>query len=168
MTRGELTDCYRRFYRPLGMYALKLLGDVDEAEDIVQEIFGTLVDRSDDISSATVKPYLYRAVHNRVLNRLRDSMGERLAEYPDEVTEEDIDTSERDARLWEEIGQLPQRCREVFLMAKRDGMSYAEIAEELGISVKTVENQMTKALSRLREALSARKGRKVFFLPFLV
>lgn len=168
MTNSELIDCYKHLYRPLGMYALRLIGDVDEAEDIVQEVFGTLVDRGNDVSVATVKPYLYRAVHNRALNWLRDNRGEESIEGIEEVTEEDIDTSERDARLWVEIGRLPQRCREVFLMAKRDGLSHAEIAEELGISVKTVENQMTKALSRLREALSARGGRKVFFLPFLV
>ncbi len=168
MTHSELADCYRSLYRPLGMYVLKLVGDVDEAEDIVQEVFGTLIDRSSDIALATVKPYLYRSVHNRALNWLRNNRGETSIEGIEEVTDEDIDTSERDARLWVEIGRLPQRCREIFLMAKRDGLSYGDIAEELGISVKTVENQITKALARLRDTLNSRGGRKVFFLPFLV
>lgn len=73
-------------------------------------------------------------------------------EWP-EPTEEDIDTSERDARLWKALDELPPRCRTVFLMSKRDSMSNREIAEELSISIKTVENQITKAYSRLRESL---------------
>ena len=59
----------------------------------------------------------------------------------------------------------PEKCREVFLLSKRDGLSNDQIAEKMGISVKTVKNQMTKAYSRLRDALSG--GYKPFFLPFL-
>jgi RNA polymerase sigma-70 factor (ECF subfamily) len=63
---------------------------------------------------------------------------------------EAVDRSEREAKVWEIINDLPDRCREVFLMSKRDGMTYNEIAEELGISVKTVEHQISKALKKLR------------------
>ena len=80
-----------------------------------------------------------------------------------DISDEDIDTSERDAVLWTAIDALPERCRDIFLMSKRDGMSNAGIAAELGISVKTVENQMTKAFSRLREA-----GTKSVFPAFLI
>ena len=82
-----------------------------------------------------------------------------------DVGEEEIDTSFRDARIWKAIDKLPEKCREIFLMSKRDGLTNEEIADELGISIKTVKNQMTKAFSRLREALS--DGHKPFFLPFL-
>ena len=81
------------------------------------------------------------------------------------LTEEDVDTAERDARIWAAIDKLPERCREIFLLSKRDGMSNEEIADELGLSVKTVKNQLTKAFSRLRDALAP--GHKPFFLPFL-
>ena len=81
------------------------------------------------------------------------------------MSDETVDTSQRDARVWKAIDELPERCREVFLLSKHDGLSNEEIAEELGISIKTVKNQMTKAFSRLREALS--DGHKPFFLPFL-
>lgn len=82
-----------------------------------------------------------------------------------DVSEEEIDTSIRDAKIWKAIEELPEKCKEIFLMSKRDGYSNEEIADELGISIKTVKNQMTKAFSRLREALST--GHKPFFLPFL-
>ena len=77
-----------------------------------------------------------------------------------------IDTSERDAALWRAIEALPERCRRVFLLSKRDGLSHAEIADEMGISVKTVENQITKAYSRLRGELTGFRM-PVVFLPFL-
>ena len=86
-------------------------------------------------------------------------------EYIPDVSESDIDTSERDAKIWRAIGSLPEKCRKVFLMSKQKGMRNDEIAMEMGISIKTVKNQMTKALARLREVLS--DGEKPFFLPFL-
>ena len=74
-----------------------------------------------------------------------------------------------DAALWNAVDALPPRCREVFLAVKRDGMSHADIAAQMGISVKTVEAQITKAMTRLREALAPYRRRSVrpFFLPFL-
>ncbi|MDE5585840.1 MAG: sigma-70 family RNA polymerase sigma factor, partial [Muribaculaceae bacterium] len=67
--------------------------------------------------------------------------------------------------LWKAIDALPDKCREVFLLSKRDGLSNEEIAERMDISIKTVKNQMTKAFSRLRDTLSP--THKPFFLPFL-
>jgi RNA polymerase sigma-70 factor (ECF subfamily) len=81
------------------------------------------------------------------------------------VSDEDIDLSQRDALLWRAVDALPERCREIFLMSKRDGMSGAEIAEELGISPKTVENQITKAYRSLRDTLNP--SIHLFFFPFL-
>ena len=82
------------------------------------------------------------------------------------MSDEEIDTSERDAALWRAIEALPERCRRIFLLSKRDGLSHAEIADEMGISIKTVENQLTKAYSRLRGELKG-FGMPVVFLPFL-
>lgn len=64
--------------------------------------------------------------------------------------EEAVGRSFREAELWERIDRLPDRCREIFLMSKRDGMKYSEIASELGLSEKTVEHQISKALKRLK------------------
>ncbi len=171
MTSKEFKNKFDELYLPLCMYALRITSDREESEDIVQQAFAYTCERlGDDEEIASIKSYLYRAVHNLAITRMRrlartDQMNEDI-EMAGEVTEEEIDTSERDAILWREIGKLPDRCREVFLMSKRDGYTNREIAEELGISEKTVENQMTKAYSRLRESLMP-AGRRVFFLPFL-
>ncbi len=167
----EFRNEYKRMCMPLGMYALRLVGNVDDAQDIVQAAFMTAWQKilnGEDIQN--FKPYMYRVVHNTSISflsqrNMMDSLSHLEKEGFDQVTEEAIDTAERDAALWKAIDSLPDRCRKVFLMSKRDGMSNAAIAEELGISIKTVENQMTKAFSVLRGNPGLRSG-KVFFLPF--
>lgn len=169
MTVREFEIQFNLLYMPLGMYALRIVGDVDMAEDVVQEAFAAAWERiGSGVEIENLKAYMYRAVRNEALRCVRANAGDSSSvDCGDvDISEDEVDTSERDARLWMAIDRLPQRCREVFLMSKRDGFSNAEIAEELGISVKTVENQMTKAYKALRDSLVP-QGRKVFFLPFL-
>lgn len=166
MTVKEFEIFFRRLYLPLGMYALRIVDDADVAEDMVQEAFLNTWERLEgglDISN--FKAFMYRSVRNECLSYL-SSLKEKVGEeFIPEAGEEEIDISFRDARIWKAIDELPEKCGEIFLMSKRDGYSNEEIADELGISIKTVKNQMTKALSRLRESLS--DGHKPFFLPFL-
>lgn len=166
MTVREFESCFKSLYLPLGMYALRIVGDADDAEDLVEESFlkaWQAIENGTEI--ANFKAYMYLLVRNACISFLR---GRRETVAIDEIPEPDdecVDTSLRDARIWRAIDELPEKCREIFLMSKRDGMSNEEIADELGISIKTVKNQMTKAFARLREALS--DGHKPFFLPFL-
>lgn len=162
----EFEIFFRRLYLPLGMYALRIVDDADIAEDMVQEVFMNAWERLEGgLEISNFKAFMYRSVRNECLSYL-SSLKEKVGEeFIPEVCEEAIDTSFRDARIWKAIDELPEKCREIFLMSKRDGYSNEEIADELGISIKTVKNQMTKAFSRLREALS--NGHKPFFLPFL-
>lgn len=143
-----------------------MVNDVDQAEDLVQDAFlksWHRVEQGEEI--ANFKSWMYRCVRNECISFLRGSKEIVGRDELPEVGEETIDTSERDARIWRAVDELPEKCREVFLMSKRDGMTGEDIASELGISIKTVKNQMTKALSRLRQALSS--GHRPFFLPFL-
>ena len=166
MTIREFETEFKRLYLPLGMYALRLVGDTVMAEDMVQDAFAAVWQAlSEGTEIDSFRPYMYRCVHNACLVYLRQKQDMVGADMLPEVANEDIDTSERDANVWRAIDALPARCREVFLMSKRDGMSNQEIADELGLSVKTVKNQMTKAFSRLHDALAP--GHKPFFLPFL-
>lgn len=148
------------------MYALRLVDDAVIAEDMVQDAFmkaWIYIEKGGEIDNFTA--FMYRTLRNVCLSYLRDKRDMLGEEYIPDVEEEDIDTSFRDAEIWKAIDSLPEKCREIFLMSKRDGLTNEEIADELEISVKTVKNQMTKAFQRLREALSG--GHKPFFLPFL-
>lgn len=168
----EFEIYFKRYYTPLGMYVLRICGDTSATEDIVQEAFSIIWQkRSGDALPDNFRSYLYRIAHNLTIDHIRKNQSSftsiPLSDIEDSLpTEEDIDTSERDARLWQAISRLPQRCREVFLLSKQDGLSNAQIADKLRISPKTVESQMTKAFKALRESLSPSSGR-VFFLPFL-
>ena len=166
MTSREFDIFFRRMYLPLGMYALRILDDAQTAEDVVEDAFTKawqLIEDGKDF--ADFKSYMYRMVHNGCISFLRSKKETVGLEFVPEAYEDTVDTSERDARIWKAIDDLPEKCREVFLLSKRDGLSNEEIAEKMGISIKTVKNQMTKAFSRLREALSS--GHNPFFLPFL-
>lgn len=148
------------------MYALRFVEDADVAEDMEQEAFmkaWLYVENGGRIDNFT--SFMYTSVRNVCISYLREKKETLDESHIPDVGEEEIDTSVRDARIWRAIDELPDKCREVFLMSKRDGLSNEEIAEEMGISVKTVKNQMTKAFSRLRESLA--DGHKPFFLPFL-
>ncbi|MCH5242747.1 MAG: RNA polymerase sigma-70 factor [Muribaculaceae bacterium] len=166
MKSSEFDIYFRKLYLPLGMFALRMVEDADVAEDLVSNTFANVWQKMvDGIEIINFKAYLYQSVRNECLVFLRDKKEMVSLENILEVDEETIDTSERDAKIWKAIDQLPEKCRQVFLLSKRDGLSNEEIAKEMGISIKTVKNQMTKAFSRLREALSS--GHKPFFLPFL-
>lgn len=166
MNVKEFERLYKRLYMPLCMYALRLVEEPTASEDIVQDSFikawryceaGGIID--------SFPSFMYRTVRNECLLFLRGRKITVGEEYIPEVSDTDIDTSERDARIWRAIGSLPEKCKKVFLLSKQKGLSNDEIAREMGISIKTVKNQMTKALGRLRETL--KDGEKPFFLPFL-
>lgn len=166
MNVSEFGAFFKVLYLPLGMYALRLVNDADVAEDIVQDAFvkaWQFVDSGGCVEN--FRAYMYMAVRNGCVSYMRGLHDVVGVDAIPEVDEGVVDTSVRDARIWRAIDELPSRCRNVFLLSKRDGLSNEEIAEELGVSIKTVKNQMTKAYSRLRESLSS--GHKPFFLPFL-
>lgn len=170
MTIREFEKYFRKLYLPLGMYALRIVDNADDAQDIVEDTF---VKAWQYISSGyeicNFNSYIYRCVRNECVSYLRSKKEFEDLDAIPEICEETIDTSYRDAKIWKSIDELPEKCRQIFLMSKRDGLTNSEIADKMGISIKTVKNQMTKALSRLRESLSesTSNNHKPFFLPFL-
>lgn len=153
---------FRRHYAPLCEFVRGYVHSEDAAEDIVQDLFLALWGKHDLPDAPAFTPaYLYRAARNRALKHLRhrrvvSRWEERAAQAPAPVREgTDHDVRRREARESAEraIADLPDRCREIFLLSRRQHMSYAEIAEALGLSVKTVEVQMWRALKKLRESL---------------
>lgn len=147
---------FKRYYRQLCLYAAHYLkGDIAASEDIVQDCFVKLWQQEAKRDITDKRAFLYSTVRNACIDTLRRQHPEMTSIDPSDLEEvisdeEAVDRSEQEAKVWETIDALPDRCREVFLMAKRDGMTYNEIAEALNISVKTVEHQISKALKKLR------------------
>jgi len=161
---------FRTYYERLCSYANTILNDIDEAEEMVQGAFLTVWEKHETMEIHTsVKSYLYRAVHNSCLNRVkhykvRKEHGEAYkhqADYLHDDASELLVGSELESLVAAAIDSLPQQCKTVFKLSRFENLSYAEIAEQLNISVKTVENHMVKALKTLREKLKD-------YLPVLI
>ena len=153
---ATIEDLVRLNDRPLCMFALHYLQDADLVEDVVQECFTVLWEKLEQGADvANRRAYLYMSVRNRCLDHLRRKglPTESLKPYDTYGIIDDDDAEERsvmEAKLWTAIDSLPEKCRQVFLMSKRDGLKYEEIAEELGLSDNTVRNQISKALNVLK------------------
>ena len=149
---------FQTYYRPLCLYAVHYLHDVDEAEDTVQDCFVRLLEKKTAFffpSQEKLKSFLYTTVRNACIDKLRHQCPVLQDISPSDLSgfisdEEARERSFSEAELWTAIERLPDRCREIFLLSKRDGLTYREIAEELSLSEKTVEHQVSKALKLLR------------------
>ena len=131
MTIREFETYFTRLYLPLGMYALRIVDNADDAEDIVENTFmkaWQIVSSGSEIEN--FNSYIYRCVRNECISFLRGRKELEDIDSISEICEEVIDTSFRDARIWKAIDELPEKCREIFLMSKRDGLTNAEIAED--------------------------------------
>lgn len=152
-----IDQLFRYYYRPLCLYALHYVNQIDQAEDIVQDCFSLLWEKMNEGEAEieNAQSYLYAMVKNRSLNYLRKesvfdltlSLSD-LEELPEEELEE---RSAIEARMWTAIDALPDRCREVFLLNKREGLTYKEISERFHISIHTVDNHIRKAMRLIRE-----------------
>ena len=147
---------FQQFYRPLCMYALHYLQDIAQVEDMVQDAFVTMIEQQQNGKEINNhKAYLYTTVRNNCLDMIRREQQSVTMIMPQDADgaisdEEAAERSFHEAELWTAIDSLPERCRIIFLMANRVGERYREIATELGITEKTVEHQVSKALKILR------------------
>ena len=161
-----IDSLFRLYYRPLCVYALHYLKDKDLIEDLVQEAFTAYwMKETEDGGIASPRAYLYTAVRNRCIDVIRrqrrqdvelESVGEDILPVEDDVVisdEEAADNSLREARIWLAIDRLPAKRRRIFLMSRRDGMKYSEIARSLGLSENTVRNQVSRALEAIRQGV---------------
>ncbi|MBO5601359.1 MAG: RNA polymerase sigma-70 factor [Prevotella sp.] len=163
---------YKRYYKALTMYALNLIEDMTIAEDLVQDVFFTILEKEVTfINEKTLHVYLYTSVHHRALNYYKHREVEIrhskiLSENDYDIEEDEIYAREDIYRqLFEAIDQLPVRQREVFISAM-EGKKNREIAEALGISIFTVKVQKQKALKSLRKKLSDKQW--LFLMNFVM
>lgn len=159
-SKTDIDKIFKLYYRSLCMYILHYVHDIDAAEDIAQDCFTAFWKNTakENIVIENIKAYLYTTARNHSLNYLRKESVYRSIITPSDLEDilTDDETEERsviEARMWTAIDVLPERCREIFLLNKRDGMKYKEIAEKLQISVNTVDNHISKALRLIREGI---------------
>ncbi len=149
---------FSEYYDWLCNYIFQLCHDRSLSEDIVQE---TLVNfwekRKQIVITSSLKNYLFRSCHNRFLQHIRkesprfDTLDKIQGDIISETSWEDDQFDFKMKKLNELIDQLPPRCKEIFVQNKLEKKKYKEIALNMGISIKTVENQMSKALHFLKE-----------------
>jgi RNA polymerase sigma-70 factor, ECF subfamily len=154
---------FRKHYQALCNYACGILKDMDDAEEVVQSIFLKFWEQRQEIEiNVSLKSYLYRAVHNTCLNRLKhlkiqETYRQYVGEYLDvtyDTATETLDKYELESRISEALEKLPEQCRIIFKMSRFEELKYQEIANQLGLSIKTVENQIGKALKIMRTELA--------------
>ncbi len=166
--RAAFVALFAAHYVALRDFACGIAGSAEVAEEVVQDVFVRLWDmRTEWVVHGTVRGYLFGAVRHRALNVRRGTRAElaRAEAWARErrgdgvgrasEVERALEASELSAALRRAIDRLPERCRLVYTLRWRYELSYAEIAQSLGIAIKTVEAQLTKALRMLRQELAA-------------
>lgn len=130
------------------------------AEDIVQDVFANIWQKENVNIIETEKSFLFQCTKNKCLEHLRrEKIKTKYIEAQESDTasvsiEKDTELYMRKEKLFNSIRQLPPKCQEVFVMSKVNGLTYGEIAKQLDISIKTVENHIGKALRLLRASLA--------------
>ena len=160
-TRNEAAfeQVFKTHFKALHAYACTILKDDDLAEEMVQNVFVKLWERKENLTiSGSVTAYLYKAVYNESLNSLKHQkvksayqshLSYSMKNETDNAAKR-ISLQELELRLQKALNELPEQCRAIFQMSRFEELRYREIADRLGISIKTVENQMGKALKLLR------------------
>lgn len=152
---------FSEYYHALCLQAKFILTDADIAKDIVQEFFCHVWDIRAQLGVIhDFKHYASRAVRNACLTYLKqakrnipyDSLfSEALAADDRAEREQQLTRAEREKALWAVIGRLPEQRRIIFLLTNKDGLSYAQVGERLGISINTVKTQIRLAYQFLRQ-----------------
>lgn len=161
--RKAISLLFERHYSIMCRVALRIVGDTETAQDIAQEVFTNLWKKRDtlEIKSAPAA-YLKMAVRNRSINFIKSKKfnfnpdGEELQIASNEATaQQNLEAADLQGKITEAIDNLPPKARIPFCLNRFEDMTYSEIAVQLGVSVKTVEYQVSKALSILRESLKS-------------
>lgn len=158
--KQSFSELFHRYYSALCLFAVRFLGDEEQSRELVQEVFVQLWEKRRQIRiHSSVKSYLFRSVKNQLINWANHQKVEQ--KYLEKIMSEKIEMQpsqyyievDLHRKIENSINALPAKRREIFKLSREQGLSYREIAEQLKISVKTVETQMGLALQQLREAL---------------
>ncbi len=165
-SEDSFTLLFKEYNLKLCSYAYRILNDNNEAKEVVHTTFCKIWDNRKTLEiNESLKSYLYKSVYNNCISNLRkkkqyakyvdlglgDLYFNRIVQNPH--AELKLIDSEYRKIIISAIKELPDRCREIFIKCKINGQTYSGVAEELNISIKTVESQMSIALKRLRKNL---------------
>ena len=164
-------EIFELYYVPLCYYARKYHLNPYESEEVVQQIFLKIWERREQFHlEKSIQPYLYQSVKNESINYLKQrsviarnkeeyTIKIKKAELFSEISEEDGTSAllarELEEQVNEAIEKLPEKCKEIFLMSRKEYLSMKEIAEKLDISVNTVQKQISIAIFKLKEMLKS-------------
>jgi RNA polymerase sigma-70 factor, ECF subfamily len=172
--RGEVKafeKIFEAYYGSLCLFARKIVGDMDHARDIVQDVFVSVhVNHKTLDINTSLKSYLFKCVYNGCLNKIKQQKiyaGHHeylLQNSPSSDFHDLMVEAELQERIRVTVDNLPEQCGKIFRMNRYEGRKNKEIAEELGISIRTVETQISKALTALRTNLAEFLAVLLFFL----
>lgn len=157
---------FDHYYDWLCNYIFKLSGNRNLSKDMVQEVMVRIWEKREKITiNGSLKGYLFRSCHNQFLQHIRKEKRQPdlldkirwdtiYDSYFEKKEEEEAHAQAARLKLDELLDKLPPKCKEIFIMNKLERRKYREIAKDMGISIKTVENQMSKALKIIRENAS--------------
>ena len=166
LSKGDLSTfekVFKMYYRELCFFAKKYVSDMDQAEEIVQDMFYIIWQNRENLNiKQSLKAYLFASTKNKCLKILRTKQYEEKYKNhikqtdPGKVTTpyEELNAKEINILIEETLRSLPKRTKEIFKMSRYEGLKYQEIAKKLSISVKTVEANMGKALKLFRIKLT--------------
>jgi RNA polymerase sigma-70 factor, ECF subfamily len=164
-------------FKKLQSYAITIVGDENVAEEMVQNLFFKLWDRSEKINiQSSIAAYLYRAVYNESCNYLKHQKVKQgflnyskhaMNDISTEKASKKVLVTELEQRIKNALNDLPEQCRTVFQLSRFEELKYQQIADTLGISIKTVEAQMGKALRIMRVKLVDYLPLVFMFLNFI-
>lgn len=165
-SHSALEAIFDSYYRYLVVTAYKLIHDDQKAKDLVQDVFFNLWVKREEINiQGSLKSYLRRAVVNRTIDDIRKNKRmvreEEVSDHRQQISDSPsadqiLAAQDLQVTINKAIETLPDKCRTVFAMSRFENLSHKEIAEQLQISTKTIENQITKALKIIRQAVDQR------------
>ncbi|WEK17529.1 MAG: RNA polymerase sigma-70 factor [Candidatus Pedobacter colombiensis] len=148
---------YKRYWSELYRCAFKIFPNQETCEDLIHDVFLFLWNKRASVELKSLKDYLYIAVKNRTLNKIRSEKNllKAISAQPvpvssESLTEDEFNSKELDKVYNLALDGLPERCRTILLMSRKEHLSNKEIASKLNITPKTVENQITIGLRQLR------------------
>jgi len=167
---------FKEYYQLLTVFANKYLNDIENAKEIIQDLFVHLYEKRDHLDiNSSLKSYLFRSTHNRCINyinaqKIRNKYADHVKQIDtgkENSLENEVNKTELEHALYKAIDDLPPKCQIIFKMNRFEGLSNSEIADKLSLSKRTIETQISKALKILRVKMKPYMALGMLILTFI-